>query len=49
MLVLSPSKLEKKQLYRIMTGVVAPRPIAFVTTKGKNGVVNAAPFSYFIW
>ncbi len=47
MLVLSPSELEKKQLYRIMTGVVAPRPIAFVTTKGKNGVVNAAPFSYF--
>ncbi len=34
-------------LQPILNSVVVPRPIAFVTSKGKNGVVNAAPFSYF--
>lgn len=33
--------------YHVINSIVIPRPIAFVTTKGSNGVVNAAPFSYF--
>lgn len=33
--------------YKLLTGVVVPRPIALVTTLGPNGVVNAAPFSFF--
>lgn len=30
-----------------INSLVVPRPIALVTTVGRNGVVNAAPFSYF--
>lgn len=33
--------------YRLLTGLVVPRPIAWVTTVGENGVVNAAPYSFF--
>jgi flavin reductase (DIM6/NTAB) family NADH-FMN oxidoreductase RutF len=33
--------------YKLLCGVVVPRPIALVTTLDQNGVVNAAPFSFF--
>lgn len=33
--------------YKLLVGVVVPRPIAFVTTLGADGQVNAAPFSFF--
>jgi flavin reductase (DIM6/NTAB) family NADH-FMN oxidoreductase RutF len=33
--------------YKILTAFVLPRPIAWVTSLGKGGVVNAAPFSFF--
>ena len=33
--------------YKIMISFVLPRPIAWVTTLGPTGVVNAAPFSFF--
>ena len=33
--------------YKLLAALVAPRPIALVTTVGKDGVVNAAPFSFF--
>jgi flavin reductase (DIM6/NTAB) family NADH-FMN oxidoreductase RutF len=33
--------------YKLLTGLVVPRPIALVTTVGPDGVVNAAPFSFF--
>ena len=33
--------------YKILTAFVLPRPIAWVTTLGPSGVVNAAPFSFF--
>jgi flavin reductase (DIM6/NTAB) family NADH-FMN oxidoreductase RutF len=33
--------------YKLLCGVVIPRPIALVTTLDANGVVNAAPFSFF--
>ena len=31
----------------ILTGVVVPRPIAFVSTISTEGVVNLAPYSFF--
>jgi flavin reductase (DIM6/NTAB) family NADH-FMN oxidoreductase RutF len=34
--------------YAFLMGAVVPRPIAFVTTLGATGVVNAAPFSSFV-
>lgn len=33
--------------YPILASLVTPRPIALVTTLGPDGVVNAAPFSFF--
>jgi flavin reductase (DIM6/NTAB) family NADH-FMN oxidoreductase RutF len=35
------------QRYKLMTGLIVPRPIALVTTVSAEGVVNAAPFSLF--
>jgi flavin reductase (DIM6/NTAB) family NADH-FMN oxidoreductase RutF len=33
--------------YPLLASLVTPRPIALVTTLGPDGVVNAAPFSFF--
>lgn len=33
--------------YRLLCGVVVPRPIAWITTVNADGVVNAAPFSSY--
>jgi len=33
--------------YKLLAGTVVPRPIAWVVTKGADGGVNAAPFSFF--
>ncbi len=38
----------KRDIYRILTSLVIPRPIAWVTTLGSTGVVNLAPFSSFM-
>ena len=32
---------------RVLTGVIVPRPIAFVSTISADGIVNLAPFSFF--
>lgn len=34
-------------VYHLLTGIVTPRPIAWVTTVDTQGVVNLAPFSFF--
>lgn len=33
--------------YPLLNSLIVPRPIALITSVGENGVVNAAPFSYF--
>jgi flavin reductase (DIM6/NTAB) family NADH-FMN oxidoreductase RutF len=33
--------------YKLLISFVLPRPIAWLTTIGQTGVVNAAPFSFF--
>ena len=33
--------------YRILTDTVVPRPVAWVSTLGPDGVRNLAPFSFF--
>ena len=35
------------QRYKLLTGLVVPRPIALITTISPEGLVNAAPFSFF--
>ncbi|PHK50292.1 flavin reductase family protein [Staphylococcus edaphicus] len=39
--------LTKQQNYKLLSGSIIPRPIAFVTTQDKDGRLNAAPFSFF--
>jgi len=39
--------LEQKTRYKLLIGLVYPRPIALVSTVNANGVLNAAPFSFF--
>lgn len=36
-----------ERAYSILASLVTPRPIAWVTTLSRDGVVNAAPFSFF--
>ncbi len=36
-----------ERAYPILASLVTPRPIAWVTTLGTEGAVNAAPFSFF--
>ena len=43
----TPDQLTQRERYKVLTGFVLPRPIAWVTTIGPTGVVNAAPFSFF--
>ncbi|MHB8353569.1 MAG: flavin reductase family protein [Burkholderiales bacterium] len=33
--------------YKLLTNLVVPRPIAWVTSQSQKGIVNLAPFSFF--
>lgn len=46
-LELDPRDWSPRDVYRLMTGLVVPRPIAWVSTYGADGVRNVAPHSYF--
>lgn len=41
------STLPPATCYKLLVATVVPRPIALVSTLGADGVVNAAPFSFF--
>lgn len=47
MLTLDPADCDLKQIYKLLTGIVVPRPIALVSTIDRNGIANLAPFSAF--
>ncbi|MDN3015915.1 flavin reductase family protein [Paenibacillus sp. BSR1-1] len=47
MLSIDPATLSERENYKFLIGSIIPRPIAFVTTISKDGVLNGAPFSYF--
>ncbi len=40
-------ELTPHERYKLLISFVLPRPIAWITTIGPTGVVNAAPFSFF--
>jgi flavin reductase (DIM6/NTAB) family NADH-FMN oxidoreductase RutF len=42
-----PVELDRVRLNALANGLVAPRPIAWVSTVDADGVPNLAPFSYF--
>ncbi|MEJ7932422.1 flavin reductase family protein [Ramlibacter sp. AN1015] len=41
------SDLDPQQTYKLLTGIIVPRPIAWVATQSPEGVLNVAPFSAF--
>lgn len=47
MITVDPAGHGERDNYKLLTGSIIPRPIAFVTTLSSEGVLNAAPFSYF--
>jgi len=44
---LSASSLTPEATYRLLSGIVVPRPIAWITTLSATGAINLAPFSCF--
>jgi flavin reductase (DIM6/NTAB) family NADH-FMN oxidoreductase RutF len=47
MLSFNPAECQQRQNYKLMTGIIVPRPIALVSTMSRDGVANLAPFSFF--
>jgi len=43
----SPSATSARDLYRLLTAVVVPRPIAWVSSVSPEGIDNVAPHSFF--
>jgi flavin reductase (DIM6/NTAB) family NADH-FMN oxidoreductase RutF len=41
------AKLPLLERYKLLIGLVIPRPIGWVSTWSENGVANCAPFSFF--
>lgn len=39
--------LGRHECHEILVGIIAPRPIAWVSTVGRDGTFNLAPFSFF--
>ena len=46
-MIVDPAEQSLKENHKIMIGSIVPRPIAFVSTKSNDGILNLAPFSYF--
>jgi flavin reductase (DIM6/NTAB) family NADH-FMN oxidoreductase RutF len=47
MVTLTPQDLPPPDAYRLLTSLVVPRPIAWVSSLGLDGIPNLAPFSFF--
>jgi flavin reductase (DIM6/NTAB) family NADH-FMN oxidoreductase RutF len=45
---LDPATAPPPAVYKLLIGCVVPRPIAWVSTTGPDGVHNLAPFSFFM-
>jgi flavin reductase (DIM6/NTAB) family NADH-FMN oxidoreductase RutF len=44
---ISPKDIESRMFYRLLSGIIGPRPIALVSSCSKSGNINLAPFSFF--
>lgn len=44
---IDPSLHSKADNYKLLTNLVVPRPIAWVTSQNESGIINLAPFSFF--
>jgi flavin reductase (DIM6/NTAB) family NADH-FMN oxidoreductase RutF len=46
-MIIDVASTDVVKVYRLLVGVVTPRPIAWVTTLDEEGNVNLAPFSFY--
>jgi len=46
-MIINPSELDTHSVYKLLIGAVVPRPIAWVSSRSRDGVLNLAPFSFF--
>lgn len=46
-MIIDPGSTDVQNVYKLLIGVIVPRPIAFVSTLSADGVLNLAPFSFF--
>ena len=46
-LIFNSIDLSEHEMYKLLIGSVIPRPIAWVSSKSKDGILNLAPFSFF--
>ena len=46
-MIFDPTEIPFQETHKLMIGSIVPRPIAFVSTRSKDGKNNVAPFSYF--
>lgn len=44
---IDPANTSQKDIYKILTGSVIPRPIGWVSSISEDGIPNLAPFSFF--
>ncbi|MEV0283287.1 MULTISPECIES: flavin reductase family protein [unclassified Kribbella] len=44
---LDPEALGRREFYAVLNSVVVPRPIAWVSSRSADGVLNLAPHSFF--
>ena len=45
--IFDTDEIGHQQAYRLAIGSIVPRPIAWVSSRGADGVPNLAPFSFF--
>jgi len=46
-MIIDTDRISPRERYGLLTSLVVPRPIAWISTRGRDGVRNLAPFSYF--
>ncbi len=46
-MIVDPANTSKTELYKLLLRTVLPRPIAWVSTASRDGILNLAPFSFF--
>jgi flavin reductase (DIM6/NTAB) family NADH-FMN oxidoreductase RutF len=44
---IDPAELDRKRNYFLLISAIVPRPVAWVTSRSAQGVMNLAPFSFF--
>ena len=44
---IDPASLSVRDRHLLLTGLVVPRPIAWVSTLAPDGTANLAPYSFF--